>query len=396
MRDVKVRLNPNAFKQGAKTDELSRDIHVISEEIQSYKQRVSSSIIEIGKRLRHVKEHDLTHGRWLDWLASLQIGARQAQRFMQAYEQFGNTSASTHLESGKIFEMLTLPPEVGRAEFIEKKHRVPSTGEEKTVAEMSTREIREVVKEERKAAGLVKDEEPSNPIPNSRKDNVREVQTFVEAVEKLHPDIRWAVFNCSVTIKQAILISTLPGHQQKEFEEVLMSGYEKFSVRFYEIFKAISKDYKKETINRAMRLLEKIIANLLFIGGGLSAAGMESSILKMMRDDSVTEQTFLTNMDEFEARIDEATSKWGQQYEEDKRRTQEQFREMFGRVTQKPRDDSPYKVLGLNENASFEEARARYRSLMHVVHPDKGGSDYLFQSVKAAYEEIRAASKMAV
>lgn len=157
MRDVKVRLNPNAFKQGPKTDELSRDIRVISEEIQSYKQRVTSSIIEIGKRLKHAKEHDLTHGRWLDWLASLQIEARQAQRFMQAYEQFGNTSASTLLESGKIFEMLTLPPEVDRAEFIEKKHRVPSTGEEKTVGEMSTREIREVVKEERRSAGLVKE-----------------------------------------------------------------------------------------------------------------------------------------------------------------------------------------------------------------------------------------------
>lgn len=161
MRDVKQRLNPKAFKQSPKLDELSGDIRVISEEIQSYKQRVTSSIIEIGKRLKHVKENDLTRGRWLEWLASLQIEARQAQRFMQAFEQFGNTSASTHLESGKIIEMLTLPPEVDRAEFIEKKHRVPSTGDEKTVAEMSTREIREVVKEVRRAAGLVKEKKES-------------------------------------------------------------------------------------------------------------------------------------------------------------------------------------------------------------------------------------------
>ncbi|MCM3592494.1 DUF3102 domain-containing protein [Brevibacillus agri] len=401
MRDVKQRLNPKAFKQSPKLDELSGDIRVISEEIQSYKQRVTSSIIEIGKRLKHVKENDLTRGRWLEWLASLQIEARQAQRFMQAFEQFGNTSASTHLESGKIIEMLTLPPEVDRAEFIEKKHTVPSTGEEKAVAEMTTRELREVVKEQRKAAGLVRDKAPSHPKQDSKRESTTigsgtdyadEIQEFIEAAKRLHPDIKWAVFNCRVTIRQAILISTLPDHQQKVLGEIIMRAYEKFDVRFYHIFRAISKSYKIETIEQAMRLLEKLASNVFIIGSVVSTARMETSILEMMADDSTTEQTFREQLDEFRSRVEEATSNWRKHYEEEAGR----FRNMFGSLTQNPRSDNPYKVLGLPEGSPFEEVTARYRSLMQVVHPDKGGSDYLFQSVKAAYDEIRAANKMAV
>lgn len=172
MGDVKLTLNPDRINRSPQTTGLSSDLHVITEEILSYKQRVTSSIIEIGKRLKHVKENDLAHGKWLDWLRSVEIEPRTAQRFMQAYEQFGNTSASTQLEAGKIIEMLPLPPEVDRAEFIAKKHVVPSTGEEKAVAEMTTRELREVVKEQRKAAGLVKEKKPVEPAQAPRQPSV--------------------------------------------------------------------------------------------------------------------------------------------------------------------------------------------------------------------------------
>ncbi|MED1535481.1 DUF3102 domain-containing protein [Bacillus pseudomycoides] len=126
---------------------LSNDINVITAEIKSYQQIAGQSIFEMGKRLKHVKENDLAHGEFAKWAKeTFGFHATTTSRMIAAYDQFGEISDVAKIGNGQIFEMLTLPSNVDRKLFIEQSHNIPSTGEQKTVDEMTVRELREVKK----------------------------------------------------------------------------------------------------------------------------------------------------------------------------------------------------------------------------------------------------------
>ncbi|WP_103574579.1 DUF3102 domain-containing protein, partial [Bacillus thuringiensis] len=125
---------------------LSTDINVITAEIKSYQQIAGQSIFEIGKRLKHVKENDLAHGDFGNWLIDMDLDDSTARKFMRAYTQFEKRGTFPDLPSSKIFQIIALPSEIDRQQFIEEPHTIPSTGEEKTVDEMTVRELREVKK----------------------------------------------------------------------------------------------------------------------------------------------------------------------------------------------------------------------------------------------------------
>jgi len=126
---------------------LSNDLNVITAEINSYKQVAGQAIFEIGKRLKHVKENDLVHGEFGNWLRNIEMSNQQASRFIKVYEELPEIEFS---DVGKIglnalYEIATLPPEER-----EKEHTL-SNGETKTPDEMTNQELREVKKQLRKA-----------------------------------------------------------------------------------------------------------------------------------------------------------------------------------------------------------------------------------------------------
>lgn len=51
---------------------------------------------------------------------------------------------------------------------------------------------------------------------------------------------------------------------------------------------------------------------------------------------------------------------------------------------------NPYIELGLTHLASLEEAKQAFRRLAQQHHPDKGGDESKFKTIKAAWEQIQA------
>ena len=47
-----------------------------------------------------------------------------------------------------------------------------------------------------------------------------------------------------------------------------------------------------------------------------------------------------------------------------------------------------YQILGIDEDASVREIKKAYKKLAKTLHPDKGGSEFLFQQVQHAYEAL--------
>ncbi|WP_071880168.1 DUF3102 domain-containing protein [Geobacillus vulcani] len=131
--------------------ELSNDLNVITAEINSYKQIAGQAIFEIGRRLKHVKEKKLAEkrGGWTAWLREIQMSTSQADRFIKVAKEFdeGKLPHVGNIRFRALYEIATMP-ETERF----KPHTILSTGETKTVDEMTVRELREVkkaLKEER-------------------------------------------------------------------------------------------------------------------------------------------------------------------------------------------------------------------------------------------------------
>ena len=125
--------------------QLSKDLNVITAEIQSYKQIAGQSIFEIGRRLKHVKENDLVHGEFMDWYESLGFTKDFVSKTIRIVKELPNFESSRNIGIETLNLIATLPEEER-----EKEH-ITSKGETKTVDEMTVRELQELKRKLREA-----------------------------------------------------------------------------------------------------------------------------------------------------------------------------------------------------------------------------------------------------
>ncbi len=110
---------------------LSNNLAQIELEINHHKQIAGQSIWEIGRRLNHVKENDLTHGQFRQWHESIGIDKDFAYKSMKIVEELPNVETLRHLGTTALHLIATLPEEE-KQEQIEKIEQ----GETPTVREL--------------------------------------------------------------------------------------------------------------------------------------------------------------------------------------------------------------------------------------------------------------------
>lgn len=119
---------------------LSNDLTKITTEIKAYQSVGGQAIFEIGRRLNWVKNHNLAHGEFIEWLKTINLDKDVANHFMKIANELGNEWTSTHLGATALYLVATMPPEE------RDKPQQLNSGETKKPDEMTVRELREVKK----------------------------------------------------------------------------------------------------------------------------------------------------------------------------------------------------------------------------------------------------------
>ncbi|WP_302976604.1 DUF3102 domain-containing protein [uncultured Streptococcus sp.] len=146
---------------------LSNNLSQIELEINHHKQIAGQSIWEIGRRLKHVKENDLTHGQFREWHEGLGIDKDFAYKSIKIVEELPNVETLRHLGTTALHLIATLPEEE-KQEQIEKIEQ----GESPTVRELQ--EVKRRLKLKDQALEAVKGE----------LERVKQTKTTEKVIEK--------------------------------------------------------------------------------------------------------------------------------------------------------------------------------------------------------------------
>jgi len=151
---------------------LSNNLAQIELEIGHHKQIAGQSIWEIGRRLNHVKENDLAHGKFMEWLNKINLNWSEANRMMKIAKELPNYSTLSNLGSTALYLIATLPDE-------DKEEQI------KRIEEGDTPTVRELQKVKRE----LKLSRQANELLRNENEKIKSSKTEVkETIKKVIPD----------------------------------------------------------------------------------------------------------------------------------------------------------------------------------------------------------------
>lgn len=168
------------YTEASREPDAVRDIGTITTEILRLKQDAGNAILSIGQRLIEAKAM-LPHGEWLPWLTEqVEFSERTARNFMRLAREWTNRQALADLGAAKALTLLALPPEE-RERFMEENHVVD--GEEKSVIDMTSRELEKAVKERDEALHAA---EAARAAAETADQSRAKMEADMKALKQLH------------------------------------------------------------------------------------------------------------------------------------------------------------------------------------------------------------------
>lgn len=90
---------------------LSDNLAQIELEIRQEKERIGKSVWEIGIRLKHVKEHDLAHGQFMEWYQGLGFNKNFVSKAITVADNLSNFPTLGNIGTEVLYLIATLPDE---------------------------------------------------------------------------------------------------------------------------------------------------------------------------------------------------------------------------------------------------------------------------------------------
>ncbi|WP_419893600.1 DUF3102 domain-containing protein [Oceanobacillus kimchii] len=348
---------------GLNSNGLSLDISKLSEEIHTYQEMENEARFEIGKRLKHVKENNLAHGEWTNWLDSIGFNQRTAQRYMQVYTRFHKIPEAEKLPFSKLAELLALPDDVDASKFIEE------------VKDDSVRSIREKVKETK---GGINDKKETTILKTERSEPPKYsafINDVTSALNNLIPEFLGDVEKGDATLSQIMVIGKESEYVQRKLL-MMFGGDDIFPIDLEHAITLaeMTPDGDIEEVVGLLKTLQmhvkEVIGYRINLEGAIETKNFELFI-----------QTVNDVIEKLKAKIEEQRS-W--KFDDD------MFSEFRGNG-----NVSTAKILGVEESATPEEVKKRFRTLSKLLHPDVGGDAQLFDVVRKAYDEYIRKNKVA-